>query len=289
MSLNVKYLSSRKGSAVVDYLMIIGVIAGIAVPIVMKYFGEPLMRTMTSQREKLVSFVAQTPKRTVPNIWFSRERVVDPGGGDLEGAKDMNAAGELGNADSLNAGGDLKNARNMRAAGNLKSPGVKGAGELGGAGNVGGSNLNGAAGFGGRGGGGVGSSGGADPALDGDFFGGGGGDKKAGAPAEAEDGKSGGMYGKGYSGDGEASRSGGGGGRDGGGGMNQGGNREGEKGQRITADSKKRNAELLSLADDEERARAKPFDWWMLIKILIVLLILFILLLIALSNMKNAR
>ena len=38
---------------------------------------------------------------------------------------------------------------------------------------------------------------------------------------------------------------------------------------------------------EEEEARGKAFDWWFLIKLLIIFGILFLLLLIALSNLKR--
>jgi hypothetical protein len=73
---------SIQGNTFVDYMMISLVVAGIGVPLVMKYFGEPIRKTLFEQRRSLVDFVAQTPKRAVPNIWFARERlarITDPG------------------------------------------------------------------------------------------------------------------------------------------------------------------------------------------------------------------
>jgi hypothetical protein len=43
----------------------------------------------------------------------------------------------------------------------------------------------------------------------------------------------------------------------------------------------------MEKAEEEERARESAFDWWLILKILIVLAIIFLLVLIAIGNAKR--
>jgi hypothetical protein len=64
---------NRRGSVIVDYLMVIGVVVAVAIPIIRYYFGDQLSRTFFRNREKLVSMVAQERQQTIPNQWFDQE------------------------------------------------------------------------------------------------------------------------------------------------------------------------------------------------------------------------
>jgi hypothetical protein len=61
---------------------------------------------------------------------------------------------------------------------------------------------------------------------------------------------------------------------------------EGEKSDSATQARRYENEHIETVAE-EERGKGRRFDWWFLIKILIVLLILFLLILIALSNLRR--
>src|SRR4051812_25523998 len=86
----VRVCQNRRGATFVDYLMITAVVAGVALPIAMKYLLEPINTSLLSQRQNLVSFLAQDRKQNVPNAWFSQEQQGEPGGkGDLPPVKDL--------------------------------------------------------------------------------------------------------------------------------------------------------------------------------------------------------
>lgn len=82
--------SAPRGQGVVDYLMVTAVVAAVAVPIIQIYFGDQLRESLFNKREELVTFIAQTPKRPVPNLWFAQDRQGTTGGkGTLNDPKNL--------------------------------------------------------------------------------------------------------------------------------------------------------------------------------------------------------
>ena len=279
--------SHPRGNAFVDYLMMTAVVAGIMVPIVNRFFGQAIMDSLFANRQRLVDFIAQTPKRPVPNLWFAIERQ-----GEVGGNGDVGGGGNLGEVGDVGGGGNLGEVGDVGGGGQLNNPrAVGGNGKLGNVGNVGGGgalgNVGGSRGGGGAGGG-AGGGLGSESALNDNFLS----PAEKGSTTAEGDSASGGTqknYGRGASGPGE-SGSGDSGGRD------SAGNTKTAKAPGDGGDSSKvdggvesRKSQNLTIAqvEENERAKARAFDWWLLVKILIVLLILFLLILIALSNLKR--
>lgn len=80
-----------------DYLLVTAVVAAIGLPVMNRMFGDRVLGGMRANRRQMVDFIAQNPKRAVPQVWFSRER---PGGG----SGGANGAG--GGTGSINGGGN---------------------------------------------------------------------------------------------------------------------------------------------------------------------------------------
>jgi len=273
------------GSTVVDYLMLTAAVAGIAVPIVMKFFGEPIMATFQSQRQTLVSFIAQDRKQPVPNIWFSRERL-----GITGGENELNEVGELAANEPAQPGdlkepGNLRNVRRGRAPGRLNVGQIKEPGRLE-VGQVSGGGRGGAEGssFGGAGGG---ADGGGGSALSGSFFdpkgpGGQGGAGEAGGSTGSRRGyRSGGRGEESDDYSAETSTSSG-----------EKVKKQQEKDDKQSADkgitdSKRQTEEMIAKYEEDRQRRAGAFDWWLILKILIFILIIFLIILIALGNMRK--
>lgn len=277
-------MNKQKGSAVGDYLLLIAAIAGVLIPLVMKYFGEPILKTFTSQRGRLVEFVAQTPVRqpgkTVPNSWFGQEKMAEyPGGEDLSGGEDLTDE-ELQGGNDLKEGKDLKGGRTMRNPRPLRGgKQLKGGSQLRTGELSGGQTLGGGAG-------GDGFGGGAGSANDADFF-----DKGAGPPAGPSGGGEGVNAGK-RAGAPTSNFEGGDGVGGGGGGGGDKKAKQDDKGGAASdassiAQGKSKQDLSVSVAEEEARKRSAGFDWWTIIKVLIILLILFLLAIIALSNLKK--
>ncbi len=268
---------NRRGQGTVENLMMTAVIAAVLIPIVYKFALVPLIELFKGQKKGLVSFLAQDNKRTVPNEWFAGERLAqlkDPK--NIEEPKeiktdDINEPGEISPPKDINAPQDIKT-KPIKAPKNIKEPKkINAPGSI----NPGG---------GGRGGGGGRAALGSG-AQDPDFFGGG--DKKEATSADGF-----------QSGDGTVAK---GDGPKGSSDEYSPKNRIGNRNQKDTALEKQKKTKqddmspdkrakqnlVLSEARDEERSRASPFDWWLLIKVLIVGLIIFLVILIGLSNMKK--
>lgn len=273
-------LGNCRGAGVVDYLMITIVIAAVAVPIIQSTFGEQINAALFSNRQKLVAFIAQQPKHTVPNQWFSQEPLGEVGGGGkVPEPKELKQVGEVGgNQQTSEPSGELGDVKAVGGEGQLGTVGgVGGEGRLKQVGNVGGQ---------GNIAGGRSSSAGlsAGDSLDQGFFGkSGGGPGNEGRPPGTD--AEGATYGR---------SSGGGGG--------SGGEEEvGPDGKKVTkadkresserpplgADQTRRDSIAMQAAEEEQERRKGQFDWWFLIRFLILLLIAFLILLIALSNLKK--
>ncbi|NBX83412.1 hypothetical protein EBQ90_10050, partial [bacterium] len=266
----------QSGSAVVEYLMLVILISAVAVPIIYNKFGGPFVETLQTERGKLVNFIGQTPKNRkppVPSEWFSQEKPARPDSQTIGGANDLGeqppletgAVGEPGNVTT----GDLDGGPG--SAKDLKDPNAI--------------NMGSAAG---RGGGysGVGSAGAGEVAGGNDFF---------GTPPQTP--------GRTFGGQGSGEETGAGGSRRGGGtsGENAPEGEAGEKAKDSAAsqgqqakgeearggENKKRR---LVEAEDElkERAQSKKFDWWLLIKVLIVLFIIALIFLILIGNTRRS-
>jgi hypothetical protein len=264
---------NSRGSSVVDYLMITAVVSAVVVPIILNKFGEPLMKTMTSERQKLVNFVGQTPrgrKPPVPSTWFSQEKVAKPQGQDLGTPGQLPPGAELNGVGAVGGGGSVGSS-DLAQVKDLKDPQQLQTGNLGNTGNVGGSGALG--------------SGQSGPAGGDDFF-----SKPAtppGATLGGQEEKSATAAGSGSGGSGSEGRT---------------SSREQPGSESLMGESKKTDAQkeqadggidqkkrsfLAENAEKEERSRSGSFDWWTLLKILIVIFILALLFLIALGNTRR--
>jgi len=274
-------VSNKQGSSVVDYLMLTVVISAVAVPILYNNFGEPFVRTLQAERGKLVNFIGQTPSRRKPPVpaeWFSQERPARPDSKDLgSGTGNGDLAINDIEVNDIEGGKEIKTgnlSEGSRSAQDLKEPGAINVGANGGAGGAGGNYA------------GVGSQGGSSGMAGGDdFFSsppetpgkkgvmggdeviGGGGSKgnRSGETSVAEREES--MAGEKKAG--------------------PGGGKEERSGESRLVEGKNR-----TLVDAEERVEAQErkskFDWWMIIKVLLVLFIIALLFMILLGNTKRS-
>jgi len=270
-------IRSQRGEGTVDYLIMTAMVVGIVFPLVIKYFGEPIMNSLNGQRSTLVQFVGQTPKRPVPNLWFAQERpakvdnvtnVNDPRQVPIKEVDDPTELNDPTRTDPTQL-----NQPKTQTVGNLKD--VKGndvsdlpAVRTGGGGGSGG------------GGSGVGAGSGN---LTADLTGSSGDSGKSGAAGES--GKLGG-YKSGSGADGDSGEGGesGRGRRDRKGGAS---GKDGGESEEAAAESKRKDNLSVQQIEQQERTRNKAFDWWMLMKILIVFAIVILLGMIALSNLKK--
>lgn len=266
----------QSGSAVVEYLMLVILISAVAVPIIYNKFGGPFVETLQTERGKLVNFIGQTPKNRkppVPSEWFSQEKPARPDSQTIGGANDLGEqppleTGAVGESGKITTG-DLDGGPG--SAKDLKDPNAI--------------NVGSAAG---RGGGysGVGASGSGDTAGGSDFFatppqapG-----KTFGAQGAGEEGGAGGSR-RGGGASGETASEGESGEKANDKGASQGQQAKGEEAR--AGDNKKRS---LVEAEEElkERAQSKKFDWWLLIKVLIVLFIIALIFLIMIGNTRRS-
>jgi hypothetical protein len=267
--------SNRRGQGTVENLMMTAIIAGLLMPIVYKVVISPLMTTMQGQKRKLVDFVAQNNKQTVPSAWFASERMQKiKEDKTIDKPKDIESPeipepGQIPESKEIKPGKEIKSAE-IKPPKDIPPPKPIGGG-------------------GGTGGGGAGGASGSGSALGGsakdpDFFSG-----EGNKDASASNDKQGGAGGK------------------------DGGSRRGDfdeyspRGSRTgdqksapqgkeqltkktgeaNADSKNRQSMLLNETREDERARERPFNWWLLIKFLVIAFIIFLVILIGLSNMKK--
>jgi hypothetical protein len=256
--------------------MLTALVAGIIVPIIFTKFGGPLIKSMESEREKLVNFIGQTPrgrKPPVPSAWFSQQSPAKPESsqlgepGALSSGSDLSSPPGLGEPGSLQAG-NLGEGKSLNEPGSLQAGAVDGGGGAGGG-------LNGGA----RPGSGTDGAGGDD------FF--------SNSPEVPGAGI------RGEKGDEEIAgrtRGGGGGGRDSQG--QPGGGESGELGKASKPQDAKKGSDsqtdggnkrglVEAEAELDDRIQKKKFDWWVLIKVLIVIFILALIFLIVMGNTRK--
>jgi len=262
----------------VDYLMITAVIAGVALPIAMKFILGPVSDNLIGQRQSLVSFLAQDRKQNVPNAWFSQENQGETGGkGQLPPVKDL-ADPNVADPSDIKPVGNIgqptpKAPPNLKAVGRVNGPGQITVGGGNGPGN--------ASNFGGGGGPGDGSLN--DSFFDGSGQKGGTGNGGTNTNGQGNDtyGQGGGRFSSTSAGDEEYSA--------GEGGAKKGADKAKDSTDKSsTGDSAHRaTLEGVKRVEEEQSRKAKAFDWWLLIKILIIALILFLIVLIALGNTRR--
>lgn len=273
---------NQRGSSMVDYIMMTALVAGVVVPVIYVKFGAPLLETMKNERGKLVNFIGQTPRgrrSPVPSAWFSQEKIADQKTGPVNDPSQLPPGAELTEPGDLGGSGRVAGS-NVKDTKGLEDPGQLGSGDLG-AGNVAGGGAGG--GFGSAGAAGSGSgAGGSDFFSDSPAVPGGGlrGEKKDEEVAERSGGGSSGAResssGERLAGNDNLTRKAEGGGK----------NEKKEEGAR-TADGKKRSL-LEAETEFQERSKGGQFDWWLLIKILIVILIIALVFLILVGNSRRS-
>lgn len=105
-------IKCQRGSALMEYLLLTVLISAIVVPIIISKFGVPFSQTMENERAKMVNFFAQTPKSRqkppVPASWFSQELPAKVESGQL------NEAGSLGEPPPLETG-EINGGQNIQS------------------------------------------------------------------------------------------------------------------------------------------------------------------------------
>lgn len=268
---------NRRGQGTVENLMMTAVIAGVLIPFVYKFALVPMLKDMQGQKQNLVDFVSQKNKKPVPSAWFAAERMAQfkevkdiDNPKDIEGPQEITPPGEISSPQDIKSpqtvkSPDIQSPKAIQSPRNIPSPSTPGSGRAGGAG-------------------GAGSALGSTP-QDPNFFGG----DKTGGPGSSVNSENGGAsqgYGKGGGSqfdeyapkntrrtDFNGSEK----------------KQEGTKQDQASASAERRDRQnlLLSETREDERGRSSPFDWWLLIKLLILGLIIFLVILIGLSNMKK--
>lgn len=279
---------SNAGSVVVDYLLTTAMVAGVLVPIILKFGGESFKASLFGQRQKMVSFLAQDRKQNVPSSWFSQENPPEVRGDNpnITVTQDI-SEGDPREPGEISTGGDPRvanlsdpNRDKINSPENISvgNPGGNGSGA-----GIGTGNTN---GTGGSAGGGGSGSGAGNSATSSDFFSGRNGaettegaTRKTGEASGAYAGSKNGVGESGDEGD-DFSEEGGQKGKEKKDGQSQ------DKSENV-ADSRRKTQENLRLTEQAVEKRSGQFDWWLLLKILIVALIIFLIALIALSNLKR--
>lgn len=262
----------QRGATVVEYLMLTAVVAGIGVPLVLNFFGEPLLRSFEKNRETLVQFIAQDRKQSVPYPWFSQERPADI---DVSESPEI-ASSEVGKSPDIAESPEIR----VNEVGSSKvGSGGMGAGGAGGTGPAGGGLLDsersakttGAPSP---------STSSDDSSLSDSFFKGEG-SKTASRDEKAEE--EGALYGRAgeVAAETKTSEEIGVAGKEGS------SEKGGEDKGRSLSETKQKQGALMAEIEERERLKQSTFSWGFLLKILILLLIIFLILLILLSNMRR--
>jgi hypothetical protein len=268
---------NRRGSAIVEYLMFIALVAAVAVPIIIDKFGDPLIQTFKNERSKFVAIIGQTPKGRrkppVPAEWFSKEPLPDI------------QTGEVGTGQSIETGGEIQTG-DIKTGGQIQT-GQVGVGESGAGSGIQTGNIQTGEGAGGAGRyAGAGTAGSGSMAGGEDFFSG---------PPKTPGGKMRGENGE---------EEGGGGTRRGGGGAIEGESASGGEesvsgGKKNPQDKAKNEGEGTRLGEGKKRSlveaeneldqrqKSKKFDWWLIVKILIFIFILALIFLIVIGNSRK--
>ncbi len=270
--------TDQRGQGTVENLMMTAIIAGLLIPVVYKYALTPMLDTMQGQRKNLVDFVSQTNKKPVPTAWFASERLAQ-----IKETQNIEAPKDIGNPNEIPPPGEISSPNDIKSPQNIKSPDIKSPKNIASPRDIPPPATPGQKG-GGSGAGGAGSALGGG-AQDPDFFGNG--SKPEGPGSSDEGGSSGSSQGYGAKSgqfDEYAPKS-----------SQVAQSRDATKTKdEVQKDKTDGSAErrdrqnlLLSETREEENARSSPFDWWLLVKLLILALIIFLVILIGLSNMKK--
>lgn len=274
-------MRNQRGSALVQYLMFIALVSAIAVPILVDRFGQPLIQTFQNERGKFVQIIGQTPKGRqkppVPAEWFSKAPLPKIESEEIEGGQQLTDGQEIRT-------GEIKGGSSMQVG--------QGGGAGGGSAIEGGQEIQIGSAGGGDGGGvnrysGAGTSGSGGSAGGDDFF---------STPPKTPGGKSRGEGGgdedqaggsrKGFAGGDEGSSMLGGDDN-----VGSGQKKQQNKGKEESEGTRLGEGKKRSLVDAEqevnERAKSKQFDWWLIVKILIVLLIVALIFLIVIGNSRK--
>lgn len=140
-------IRSRLGGAMIEYLMMIILVSAVVVPILVSEFGEPFLKTMGNERQKMVNFFAQTPrnrqKPPVPASWFSQELPAQPESEEIQTGEPMGESQDLQSGE-IRAGQNIR-AEGIKEGGNLSGGQAINSGQVGAGGAIGGSNQGGGA------------------------------------------------------------------------------------------------------------------------------------------------
>lgn len=270
-------ISNRRGQGTVENLMMTAIIAGLLMPVVYKVIISPLMATMQGQKQKLVDFVAQTNKKPVPSAWFASERMAQ-----IKEDKAIDKPKDL-ESPEIPEPGQIPESKEIKSPSEIKSNEIKAPKEISAPKPIGNASISGGGGGGGGGAGGAGSAMGGS-AKDPDFFSSGGG--KDGATSNDKQGIASGKAGSTRAGDfDEYSPRGAVAGEQKSAAQTK--EQLTKKAGEVNADSKNKQSMLLNETREDEKARERPFNWWLLVKFLIIAFIIFLVVLIGLSNMKK--
>jgi len=269
-------LRNRSGQGTVENLMLTAILAAVLLPIVYETVLVPLLNVYKENRGQLVTFVSQKKKTTVPSGWFASERMAQ-----LKEPKKIDETQEI-KTDSIPEPGEVAEPKTISEPKEIQTKPInepKTIQEP--------KTINPpSSGKGGGSGSGAGGSGSAmgPGSQDPNFFSG----DKADGGAKSE-----GQIAAGDAGRGSGSSSGGDEyspqGKVQAGGLRGDEKGQGPDGKKDDSSVEKRSKQNLALNEtrEAERSRSSPFDWWLLIKILIIGLIIFLLILIGLSNLKR--
>lgn len=266
--------SNQHGQVSVENILITLIIAGLMIPFVYKYALGPMLDKMQGQRKNLVDFVAQNNKKPVPSSWFASERVAQ-----IKDVKDIDAPKEI-EVKEIPEPGEIPN-KDIQDPKEIKVKEIKAPKAIPPPKPI---SVSSNPGQGGAGAGGAGSALGGET-QDPNFFGGG--EKGGGNDGKNAENSSGmsqqsgsdGKFSDEYAPKNQR--------RD----ESQQVGKDQDRGSKDSVDgSLEKNSKknlLLNEVREEEQARSSPFDWWLIIKLLILGLIIFLVVLIGLSNMKK--
>ncbi len=271
------FRAGSRGAISTEYLLLSALGVGILLPFALKYFGYPLLNSLNNQRQSLVEFFAQTPKRPVPTSWFQKDRLAA-----VTAPNNVTTAGNVSTPGNISTPGTV-------STGNVSTGNVGGGGNIGSGQPSGGQNLGGGTISGGMAGGGGGAASGASggSSLDSGFFG----DNEKGAPG-SNAGSTSSNTSSNYSGtvvrgqsededEGEAPASGGK--------VVSQKQTETPSQNKVAEEisAKKGSGLTVSQVEERERARNSKFDWWLVLKIFIIILIICLVLFIAIGNLRR--
>jgi len=274
MRLLVKKFKCRRGSALMQYLLLVVVAVALIAPILVSKFGGPFMRTMGNERQKMVNFFAQTPKNRqrppVPASWFSQELPPKIETEQIQVGEEISDSRPIETGD-IQEGGKIR-ADGMKGGQTLAGGQAIGAGQVRGGGNISAGGVSQGGGAGGNDFFSAPPTPGMSPqqttASSGQSNAGGATKRSQGGTLVAEGGESVGGVSSGQSGSDKKDKG-------------------GKEESQMLSDKKS----SLASAEQElkDRERRSNFDWWLLIKVLIGVGIIALLFLILLGNSRRTN